>query len=92
MQTAVEKLSRENAWDDFRRAVSPLLHPPEKIHQCLLSASAATKPEDIGCTPSRLSRAFRHACEIRSRFTVLDLARLMGLLPEAADEIIEQWG
>jgi hypothetical protein len=29
--------------------------------------------------------------EIRKRFTIVDLAWLIGILPGAADEIIEQW-
>jgi hypothetical protein len=29
--------------------------------------------------------------EIRKRFTVVDLAWLVGVLPNAADEIIDEW-
>jgi glycerol-1-phosphate dehydrogenase [NAD(P)+] len=34
-------------------------------------------------------RAVLHLHEIRSRFTIIDLARLVGILPQAAAEIVE---
>ena len=83
-----EKLTSGEAWDRFRHELGSMLHPPETIHQCLRSAGAATKAEDIRCSPARLSEAFRHAYELRSRFTILDLANLVGIMPGAADEIV----
>ena len=44
-----------------------------------------------GVDRDRLLAAFRHAHEIRSRFTVLDLARLCGVLPGAYEEIVDRW-
>ena len=38
-----------------------------------------------------MTMADYHAHEMRPRFTVLDLARLMGILPTAAEEIVEAW-
>jgi glycerol-1-phosphate dehydrogenase [NAD(P)+] len=86
-----EKLATGNAWDAFRETLSPMLHAPEKIKGCLQAASAAIRAEDIGCGSLRLKEAFLHAHEIRSRFTILDLARLLGLMPESIDEIVEPW-
>ncbi len=91
LRSAVEVLSRGNAWERLRQEVEPLLRPPERIHNCLKRAGAAYRAEDIGCSPERLLRAFLHAHEIRSRFTVIDLAHLVGLLPQAGAEIIETW-
>jgi hypothetical protein len=45
----------------------------------------------LGCDHARLRAAFRHAHEIRARFTVLDLAHLLGVLPATAPEIIAAW-
>jgi len=88
---AAERLSGPGAWDDLRNALTPMLRPPEVIRDCLERAGAAFKAEHIGCDRKRLLDAFRHAHQIRSRFTVLDLAWLVGLMPGAADAIVAQW-
>jgi glycerol-1-phosphate dehydrogenase [NAD(P)+] len=85
-------LSQGDCWDDLREKLSTMVRRPQRIHGCLKTAGAACSAADIGITPARLSEALSHAHEIRSRFTILDLARLAGLLPECTEEIIEQWG
>ncbi len=89
LQKAVEILVQGDSWDRLREEVRPFLRSPERIRNCLKRAGAAYRAEDIGCTPERLLRATLHLHEIRSRFTVIDLARLVGVLPQAAAEIVE---
>jgi glycerol dehydrogenase-like iron-containing ADH family enzyme len=89
LQKAVEILSQRDAWDRLREEVKPFLRSPEQIHNCLKRAGAAFRAEDIGCSRERLERALLHAHEMRSRFTILDLARLVGVLPRAAAEIVQ---
>ena len=89
LHKAVEILSQRDAWDRLREEVTPFLRPPERIRNCLKRAAAAYRAEDIGCTRERLLRAVLHLHESRPRFTVIDLARLVGLLPQAAAEIVE---
>jgi glycerol-1-phosphate dehydrogenase [NAD(P)+] len=91
LQKAVEILSQGDSWDRLRGEVKPLLRSPDQIRNCLKGARAAFRADDIGCSPERLLCALLHAHEIRSRFTVLDLARLVGVLPQAAAEIVEEW-
>ena len=91
LEQAKAALSRPGAWGQLRRKLKPMLRPPEVIRDCLSRAGAAFRAEDIGCGRPRLLEAFLHAHEIRSRFTILDLARLLGLMPDAAAEITEQW-
>jgi len=91
LQKAVETLSQGDSWDRLREEVKPFLRSPDQIRNCLKRAGAAFRAEDIGCSRERLLCALRHAHEIRSRFTVIDLARLVGLLPQAAAEIVEEW-
>lgn len=91
LQVVGEKLSVGQAWDDLRTNLAPMLASPEKIRDCLSRAGAAYRAQDIGCSRSRLLEAFHHAHEIRARFTVLDLARSVGLLPDAAGEIVDEW-
>jgi glycerol dehydrogenase-like iron-containing ADH family enzyme len=92
LQSAKAALATGHAWDALRADLSAMLRPPERIHACLAAAEAACSAEAIGCPRPRLLAAFRHAHEIRPRFTILDLAHLTGILPAAAEEeIIEQW-
>ena len=84
-------LSAGGAWDELRRRIAPVLRPPETISSCLRAAGAAWRAQDLGGDRRRLLIAFRHAHQARARFTVLDLAYLLGLLPEAGAEILDRW-
>jgi glycerol-1-phosphate dehydrogenase [NAD(P)+] len=84
-------LSAGGAWDDLRRRLSPMLRPPEVISKCLSAAGAACRAEHIGCDRRRLLDAFLHAHQIRDRVTVLDLAWMLGLMPQAAADIVDRW-
>ncbi|MBW1803325.1 MAG: iron-containing alcohol dehydrogenase [Deltaproteobacteria bacterium] len=91
LRKAREVLSRGNQWDELRSRIRPMLRAPGDVKGCLQRAGAAYRAEDIGCNKERILAAFRHAHEIRSRFTVLDLAHLFGIMPRAAEEIVEEW-
>jgi glycerol-1-phosphate dehydrogenase [NAD(P)+] len=84
-------MENNDRWDRFREEVKDFIKPPEKIRDCLKRAGAAYRAEDIGCSRERLLSALLHAHEMRSRFTVLDLAHLLGILPKNANEIVEEW-
>lgn len=92
LRLMAEKLAVGGAWDNLRRTLHPMLRKPETLRSCLRRAEAAYRAEDIKCAPDRLKKALLHGHEIRPRITILDLARLVGAMPTAADEIIEQWG
>ncbi|MFW6061941.1 MAG: iron-containing alcohol dehydrogenase, partial [Planctomycetota bacterium] len=92
LQAAREQLADREAWDKLREELSPMLRTPEQIHTCLRQAGAACRAEDLRIDRHRLLAAFTHGHQIRSRFTILDLAQLIGVLPDAADEIVDQWG
>ena len=91
LKAARSQLARGGAWDALRERFAPLVRPPEITRDCLKMAGAAYRAEDIGCDKERLLKAFLHAHEIRARFTMLDLARLVGLMPDAAEEIVNEW-
>jgi glycerol-1-phosphate dehydrogenase [NAD(P)+] len=88
---AAQVLSRPAAWDDLRRELSTMVRPPEVIRDCLREAGAAYRAEDIGVTKDHLLACLLHANQMRARFTVLDLAYMLGILPEAGGEIVEKW-
>ena len=87
---AVEILSQGDRWDHLREEVRSFSRSPEEIQQCLKRAGGAFRAGDIGCSRERLMSALLHAHEFRSRFTCLDLAWMTGILPKAADEIMEE--
>lgn len=91
LHKAVEVLLQGEAWDRLRAEVQPYLRSPAQVRDCLKRGGAAFRAEDIGCSRERLRRVLLHAHEMRSRFTILDLARLVGVLPQAAAEIVEEW-
>ena len=68
-----------------------MLRTPETLRDCLARAGAATTAEHIKTDRPRLLAVFLRAHQMRPRFTILDLARLVGVLPAAAAEIIEGW-
>ena len=88
---AAEKLSRPSAWDDLRREIAPMCRAPEVIRDCLREAGAAWRAEDIGTSREHLLACLLHASQMRARFTVLDLAFMLGILPEAGKEVVERW-
>jgi len=88
---ARQKLIRPDAWDNLRRDLAPMLRPPEVLHDCLARATAATSAQQIKTDRDRLADVFGRAHQIRPRFTILDLARIVGVMPEAGAEIIDTW-
>ncbi len=86
-----ERLTSGNAWDQLRARLAPLPRRPETIRDWLQRAGGATSAGDIGCSREQLREAALHMHEIRKRFTVVDLAWMLGVLPDAIDEIVEQW-
>jgi glycerol-1-phosphate dehydrogenase [NAD(P)+] len=89
IRSASESLARGNAWDDLRSRIQPMVRAPETTKRCLVAAGGAYRPEHIGCSAERILAALEHCHEIRSRFTILDLARMAGIMPAAAREIVD---
>ncbi len=88
---AADAITAGDTWDKLREALSRMVRPPERIRDVLGRASAAATAEGISCTRERLLAAVTHAHELRSRFTVLDLALLLGIMPAAADDLVTAW-
>jgi glycerol-1-phosphate dehydrogenase [NAD(P)+] len=91
LQQACDILSKKDAWDNLRQELSSMVRKPEVIQDCLKKAKAAYRAEDLGCNREHMIRVVINAHEFRTRFTILDLARLVGMLPEGAYSIVEQW-
>lgn len=89
---AAERLRREpRVWDELCSAVAPLYRPPALIKDVLRRAGAAHRIQDLGLSRERFLEAVLHAHEIRERYTILELARTAGVLPELAEELADRW-
>jgi glycerol-1-phosphate dehydrogenase [NAD(P)+] len=90
-EAARAALEKPGAWAALRAELRPILRSPERIKGCLARSGAAHRIADIGCTRERFLAAVRHCGAIRARFTSIDLGWLAGLLPGAAEEIVDAW-
>jgi glycerol-1-phosphate dehydrogenase [NAD(P)+] len=91
LKTASEYILAGSNWDLLRQELKQITRPAGQIQECLKNAGAALTAQDILCSKERLLSAFLHSHEIRSRFTIIDLAWITGVLPQSAKEIVEAW-
>jgi glycerol-1-phosphate dehydrogenase [NAD(P)+] len=91
LRTIYDKLNDGKTWDTFLAAARQQVRQPAKIKSCLKTAGAAHTFADIGCSRERLLDAALHMHQIRKRPTVIDLAWILGIMPGAAEEIIDRW-
>jgi glycerol-1-phosphate dehydrogenase [NAD(P)+] len=84
-------IQRHSGWQALRVELKPYTIPPAAVAGRLERAGAARKLSDIDCSRTRAKRALLHMHQIRSRCTIIDLAWLTGILPAAADDILDTW-
>lgn len=85
------KIGQHDVWNQLRTRVKAEVKSPQTIRDWLSRAGGATCLADIGCSRERLRSAILHMHEIRKRFTIIDLAWLVGVMPGAADDILDEW-
>ncbi len=96
MDQAITILTRPHTWNALRSHLAPHLIPAWKLKQCLETAGAAHRYADIRFNQLPLSRDFLvdvvcHANQMRSRFTILDLAAMLGILEVELESHVERW-
>ncbi len=91
LQSMAGKLNNERVWNEFTDKCQTLVRPAGQIKQCLKTAGAAHTFGDVKCSREHIRGAMLHMHEIRKRPTIVDMAWLVGILPDAIDEIIDQW-
>ena len=91
MQTIRRQAADGRVWEGFRDMCRNQVRATEEGKDCLRRAGAANTFADIGCSRRRLRDAVLHMHEIRTRPTVVDLAWMAGILPGAADDLIDRW-
>ena len=72
-------------WEYILRETKPFASPPQYIEDILTRAQVPTKAHQLGYSKEELKEAILHAREIRGRYTLLDLAGVLGFLEDFAD-------
>jgi glycerol-1-phosphate dehydrogenase [NAD(P)+] len=85
------KITDCELWRRFLETVAAQVRSPREIKRYLAEAGGAHRFADIKCSRRRFLDAVLHMHEIRARPTVVDLAWILGILPDAAEQIIDQW-
>ena len=96
MSRAVEILSQPENWQACKNCLQPHLVSTLELKECLRRAMAAHRYVDLSYDNSPIDKDFfvaavNHAHQMRSRFTILDVAVMLGVIPEETDEIIHNW-
>jgi glycerol-1-phosphate dehydrogenase [NAD(P)+] len=96
LDLAAQKLATPRAWDTLRALVKKNLLSPRKLKNCLQQAGAAHRVSDLriddeSIAPELFLQVWKNARQMRERFTVLDLAFLLGVLPEQGEDILSEW-
>jgi glycerol-1-phosphate dehydrogenase [NAD(P)+] len=80
------------AWPDLQRALWAQLSPVEELRVLLASAGCPTTPEELGLTRAQLQQDYTRARQIRSRYTLLDLAAETGRLDTIVGSLFSKEG
>lgn len=88
---AVTALGGTGVWQTVVETLSPMLPSPAWIKGVLSEAGAAHRITDLGIDRGRFRWAVLNGAQIRQRFTSLDLGWATGVLPNAVDDIIDEY-
>ncbi|MBU2514974.1 sn-glycerol-1-phosphate dehydrogenase [bacterium] len=96
LELAIEKLSDLKNWNDLRSILKQNLMPAAKLKKCLKTAGAAHRIKDIRYNNQNMETGFflsilKNANQMRERFTILDLAILLGVVPDQLDQLVSDW-
>lgn len=77
-------------WEDVIRWLRQMLRSHKELRRVLIAADAPTTIGELGIQRDEFREAAMLAHTIRSRYTVLDLANEIGIMPEGVDQLMEQ--
>jgi len=89
--TLRQRLSMPGDWQRLMYTVGSSLRKAGEVKQLLTSAGAPGSIGELGFSRQRVRRAMLHMHEIRARFTIVDLAWAVGILPGKCDELLDEW-
>lgn len=95
-QMVAGSLSMPGAWEKLRELLHADMVPAMKLKNCLSQSGAAHRIGDINhygvpLTRTKLLSVISNANQMRERFTILDLAVLLGVLPNALEDLVDKW-
>jgi glycerol-1-phosphate dehydrogenase [NAD(P)+] len=95
-QEVADRLSQPEGWQELRQRLRTDLVPAAKLKNCLAKAGAAHRIGDISFAGAPLGRGeflavVAHANQMRARYTVLDLAAQLGILPAGLADLVDRW-
>lgn len=95
-EQVAEHLSQIENWHRLQELIKPDLVPAMKLKNCLRQAGGAHRFKDIRDNDLALEKdkfltIVKHANQMRERFTILDLAAMLGIIPGEIDLLIEEW-
>jgi len=79
-------------WDILWEDLGGYLQSPRDLRKVLVEAGAPVTAGQLGIPAREMREAYRLARDIRSRYTVLDLAWELGVLDELEDTVLEESG
>ncbi len=82
----------QKLWPDLRERVEEQLMPADQLCEQLRDAGCPTTPSEIGLGMEAFKATYFRAQTIRSRYTVLDLARETGIFEECVEELFAPGG
>ncbi len=85
MERRVSKITHN--WERIWGAIDPVRKSSDEIYKNLVRAGAPCTPGELGISPGLIRKAFLYSADIRNRYTILHLARDLGLLHDSADEV-----
>ncbi len=91
LAAAATELREDGRWESLRETLSPIVPSPDRVKTVLSRAGAAHRIADLGIDRERFLWAVFNGAQMRERFTSLDLAWVTGVLPGAAEGIVEEW-
>jgi glycerol-1-phosphate dehydrogenase [NAD(P)+] len=83
-------------WNNLRALIKPNLVPAAKLKNCLVQGGGAHRFKDIRDNDSALEKdkflaIVKNANQMRERFTILDMAVLLGIIPQQIEQLVEEW-
>lgn len=96
LEQAALFLGEQENWQGLKKRIQPGLVPAAKLKDCLAKAGGAHRFFDLREDGNSLTREgfidiVKHANQMRQRFTILDLAALLGILPGQIENLVDAW-
>lgn len=83
-----ELQSVRERWEEIRATIRGVLVPSARIGEALVAAGAADRPSAMGVPPEHATLTLRVCRQIRNRYVALDLLDDLGLLHDAAADVV----